>query len=75
MCISLLNIRIRMDWYNRCLFLRRNRIVFDGFASGLIKTYCDCEAIQMIVDRLTKTAHFIRIRMDYPMGKVCMVIR
>lgn len=36
-----------------------------NFVSGLPRTPSSCEAIWVIVDRLTKSAHFIPIRMDY----------
>ncbi|XP_050917838.1 uncharacterized protein LOC127135065 [Lathyrus oleraceus] len=40
------------------------------FVSGLPRTQSNCEAIWVIVDRLTKSAHFIPIRMDYPMERL-----
>ncbi|XP_050878547.1 uncharacterized protein LOC127082357 [Lathyrus oleraceus] len=40
------------------------------FVSGLPRTPSNCEAIWVIVDRLTKSAHFIPIRMDYPMERL-----
>lgn len=40
------------------------------FVSGLPRTAKNCEAIWVVVDRLTKYAHFIPIRMDYPMEKL-----
>lgn len=40
------------------------------FVSGLPRTYKNCEAIWVIVDRLTKSPHFIPIRMDYPMERL-----
>ncbi|XP_050890187.1 uncharacterized protein LOC127095557 [Lathyrus oleraceus] len=40
------------------------------FVSGLPRTPSNCEAIWVIVDRLTKFAHFIPIKMDYPMERL-----
>lgn len=40
------------------------------FVSGLPRTPSNHEAIWVIVDRLTKSAHFIPIRMDYTMEKL-----
>jgi hypothetical protein len=40
------------------------------FVSGLPRTPSNCEAIWVIVDRSTKSAHFILIRMDYPMERL-----
>ena len=40
------------------------------FVSGLPRTPSNCEAIWVIVDRLTKSAHFIPMRMDYPLEKL-----
>ena len=55
------------------------------FVSGLPRTAKNCDSIWVIVDRLTKSAHFIPIRMDYPMERLaelyvekivsCMVFR
>lgn len=40
------------------------------FVSGLPRTPSNCEAIWVIVDKLTKSAHFIPIRMDYPVERL-----
>ena len=40
------------------------------FVSGLPRTNKNFEAIWVIVDRLTKSAHFIPIRMDYPLERL-----
>ena len=40
------------------------------FVSGLPRTPSNYEAIWVIVDRLTKSAHFIPIRMNYSMEKL-----
>src|ERR1043165_9153975 len=40
------------------------------FVSGLSRTAKNCDSIWVIVDRLTKSDHFILIRMDYPMEKL-----
>ncbi|KAI5436678.1 hypothetical protein KIW84_022983 [Lathyrus oleraceus] len=40
------------------------------FVSGLPRTSKNFEAIWVIVDRLTKSAHFIPIRMDYPLERL-----
>ncbi|KAI5385795.1 hypothetical protein KIW84_072414 [Lathyrus oleraceus] len=40
------------------------------FVSGLPRTSKIFEAIWIIVDRLTKSAHFIPIRMDYPLERL-----
>ncbi|KAI5431677.1 hypothetical protein KIW84_035730 [Lathyrus oleraceus] len=40
------------------------------FVSGLPRTIKNFEAIWVIVDRLTKSAHFIPIRMDYPLERL-----
>ena len=40
------------------------------FVSGLPRTAKNCDSIWVIVDRLTKSAHFIPIRMDYPMERL-----
>ena len=40
------------------------------FVSGLPRTSKSFEAIWVIVDRLTKSAHFIPIRMDYPLERL-----
>ncbi|KAI5416559.1 hypothetical protein KIW84_041565 [Lathyrus oleraceus] len=40
------------------------------FVSGLPRTTKNFEAIWVIVDRLTKSAHFIPIRMDYPLERL-----
>ncbi|KAI5435711.1 hypothetical protein KIW84_022223 [Lathyrus oleraceus] len=40
------------------------------FVSGLPRTIKNFEAIWVIVDRLTKSAHFILIRMDYPLERL-----
>ena len=40
------------------------------FVSGLPRTSKNCDSIWVIVDRLTKSAHFIPIRMDYPMERL-----
>ena len=36
-----------------------------GFVSGLPRTSCGYDAIWVIVDRLTKTAHFLPIKKTY----------
>lgn len=41
-----------------------------GFVSSLARTIKNCEAIWVVVDKLTKSAHFILMRMDYPMEKL-----
>ena len=40
------------------------------FVSGLPRTLSNCEAIWVVVDRLTKCAHFIPMRMDYSMERL-----
>lgn len=40
------------------------------FVYGLPRTTKNCEAIWVIVDRLTKSAHFIPVRMDYTMDRL-----
>src|SRR3954470_21322653 len=43
------------------------------FVSGLPRTVKNCEAIWVIVDRLTKSTHFIPMRMDYPMERLAQL--
>src|ERR1044072_8106565 len=40
------------------------------FVSGLPRTAKNCDSIWVIVDRLMKSAHFIPIRIDYPMERL-----
>ena len=40
------------------------------FVSGLPRTPSNCEDILVIMDMLTKLAHFILMRMDYPIEKL-----
>src|ERR1051325_6799402 len=40
------------------------------FVSGLPMTAKNCDSIWVIVDRLTESAHFIPIRMDYLMERL-----
>jgi hypothetical protein len=40
------------------------------FVSGFPRSPSNCDAVWVIVDRLTKSAHFIPMRMDYPMEKL-----
>ena len=40
------------------------------FVYGLLRTVRNCDSIWVIVDRLTKSAHFIPIRTDYPMERL-----
>ncbi|XP_050890689.1 uncharacterized protein LOC127096115 [Lathyrus oleraceus] len=40
------------------------------FVSGLPRNPSNCEAIWVIVDKLTKSAHFIPIKIDYPMERL-----
>src|ERR1051325_1737872 len=40
------------------------------FVSGFPRTAKNCDSIWVIVDRLTKSTHFILIRMDYPMERL-----
>ena len=40
------------------------------FVSGLPRTAKNWDSIWVIVDRLTKSAHFIPIRMDCPMERL-----
>ena len=40
------------------------------FVSGLPRTKKGFDAIWVIVDRLTKTAHFLPINMKYPLEKL-----
>ena len=42
-----------------------------GFVIGLPRSQEGHDAIWVIVDRLTKTAHFIAIRTDYKVPKLC----
>ena len=44
-------------------------IAYD-FVSGLSKTRNQHDAIWVVVDRLTKVAHFIPIRMDFTLEKL-----
>ncbi|WMV08301.1 hypothetical protein MTR67_001686 [Solanum verrucosum] len=46
-----------------------NRITMD-FVSGLPRTQRNHDAIWVIVDRLTKSAHFLAIRMDYTLERL-----
>ena len=41
-----------------------------GFVSGLPCTYCGYDAIWVIVDRLTKTAHFLPIKKTYSTNRL-----
>src|SRR4051812_35744160 len=43
------------------------------FVSGLPRTVKNYEANWVIVDRLTKSAHFLPMRMDYPMEKLAQL--
>ena len=43
------------------------------FVSGLPRTPKNCEAIWVVVDRLTKSAHFIPVRMDYSMERLAQL--
>ena len=45
------------------------RITMD-FVSGLPRTQRNHDAIWVIVDRLTKSAHFLAIRMDYSLERL-----
>ena len=47
--------------------------IFMDFVSGLPRTPKTCEAIWGILDRLTKSAHFIPVRMDYPMERLAQL--
>lgn len=40
------------------------------FVSGLPKTVKNFDTIWVVVDRLTKSAHFIPIRLNYPLDKL-----
>ena len=40
------------------------------FVSGLPRTQSNCEVVWVIMDRLTKSAYFIPMRMDYPMERL-----
>ena len=40
------------------------------FVSGLLRTVKKCDIIWVIMDRLTKSAHFILMRLDYPLGRL-----
>ena len=40
------------------------------FVMGLPKTQAGFDAIWVIIDRLTKSAHFLPIRATYPLEKV-----
>ncbi|XP_050877515.1 uncharacterized protein LOC127081286 [Lathyrus oleraceus] len=44
--------------------------IFMDFISSLPRTLSNCESIWVIMDRLMKSAHFIPIRMDYPMKRL-----
>jgi len=43
------------------------------FVTGLPRSSRGHDAIWVIVDRLTKSAHFLPIRIDYPMDKLAQV--
>src|SRR3954465_12744892 len=43
------------------------------FVSSLPRTVKNCEVIWVIMDRLTKSAHFIPMRMDYPMERLAQL--
>src|SRR3954463_751465 len=43
------------------------------FVSGLHRTAKNCEAIWVVVDRLTKSDHFIPMRMDYSMERLAQL--
>ena len=45
------------------------RITID-FVSGLPRTQRNHDAIWVIVDRLTKSAHFLAVRVDYPLERL-----
>ena len=49
-----------------------NHITMD-FVSGLPKSPRGHDAIWVIVDRLTKSAHFLPIRLDYSMDKLAQI--
>lgn len=40
------------------------------FVSGLPKSEKNCDSIWVIMDRLTKSAHFISIWLNYPLEKL-----
>ena len=43
------------------------------FVSGLSRTPTNCDVIWVMLDRLTKSSHFIPMRMDYPMEKLAQL--
>ncbi|GJV15762.1 putative reverse transcriptase domain-containing protein [Tanacetum coccineum] len=54
--------------YGRDSFGRGRNI--HGFVTGLPRTQRKHDAIWVVVDRLTKSAHFLPIRKDYPVSKL-----
>jgi len=40
------------------------------FVSGLPRTVKGCDAIWVVVDRLTKSAHFLPIKKTYPLNRL-----
>ena len=45
----------------------------DRFYYQVARTSCGHDSIWVIVDRLTKSAHFLAIREDYKMEKLAMI--
>ncbi len=43
---------------------------YDGFCDGLPRTQKNHDAVWVIVDRLTKFAHFLPVRMDYSLDRL-----
>ena len=43
------------------------------FVSRLPRTLCRPDAVWVIVDRLTKSAHFLAVRMTFTLKKFCQV--
>ena len=44
------------------------------FVMGLPRTSARYDAIWVIVDRLTKSTHFLPVRANYPFGKISSAI-
>jgi len=43
------------------------------FITGLPKTSSGCDSIWVIVDRLTKSAHFLPVKVTYPVSKYAKI--
>ncbi|GJX66909.1 retrovirus-related pol polyprotein from transposon TNT 1-94 [Tanacetum coccineum] len=55
---------------SKCLICQQWDEISMDFVTGLPRTQRKHDAIWVVVDRLTKSAHFLPIRKDYPVSKI-----